>query len=370
MKLAICRRSKAARALIERVLRDGTSIEAEYPLVFAPPGSDASSSNERASAIATAEVDGAVRAACTLLVRDLVTPVATLRVGLIGSVATEEEFRGRGLARAVLGAAEDELRARGCIATLLWADEPAFYERLGYRALGAEHDFMLPIDVAAKLPEPIGVRERESRDDASIHALYSRHRERVAREPAETAALLRCPSMETLVREHDGAVVAYTCLGRGHDFTDVVHEWGGSVDDVLRLVRAHFERRRARAIERDLYLIAPPSARKLATALRKVGIEPAVGILGMGKWLDVLACAELVLRLADNAGRVRCTINSEDRIRFESAHGHATCSSREVFELLFAPRGERGLVQALSEMLGVACERLPLTPFVWGLDSI
>jgi len=71
---AVCERSAAAEGLMRAVLRDGRDLRPEYPLVF-QDGFDG-------RVVIAHEDEGAVRSTCATLVRDLVTPRATLRIGL------------------------------------------------------------------------------------------------------------------------------------------------------------------------------------------------------------------------------------------------------------------------------------------------
>ena len=133
--LEVVRADDATCSLMTRVLRGRPGLDAEYPTVFGP---------RARGKVVRSVADGRVESACALLVRDLCTPTGSLRVGLIGSVATAEDRRRRGLAAAVLQRAEQELAREGCFAALLlWADDEAFYERRGYARVGCEEDFLL-----------------------------------------------------------------------------------------------------------------------------------------------------------------------------------------------------------------------------------
>jgi hypothetical protein len=352
----------AARGLMERVLRAGAPIAPEYPLVFA---------GAENAAFVVDEDGGAALSACALLERNLIVRGRTIRAGLIGSVATDPEGRGQGRCTRVLAAAEQELARRGALLAILWADDAGYYEKRGWRRFGWEIDFVIAPDCAASLPEPFGVRERLAEDDGQIHALYERHPERVGRTPAETSALLSCPEMEVLVVERWGRIAGYSCLGRGADLRNVVHEWAGDAQALLTLLREHLARRKDRACEESLYLICPPSAVDVAERLTKAGAQMTQGVVGMGKLLRPLDAGNLAAGLLDRRGGVRCSgADEQGNVRFAGPKGEAGCTREELLELLFAPRAERTRVEELGARLGVPGVELPLTPFLWGLDSI
>ncbi|MBK7642604.1 MAG: GNAT family N-acetyltransferase [Planctomycetes bacterium] len=362
MSPALRQSCDAARGLMERVLRAGAPIAAEYPLVFA---------GSRHAAFVIDEADGEARSTCALLERELLVRGRKLHAGLIGSVATDPRWRGQGHGASVLAEAEQELARRGALLAILWADDTDYYEKRGWRRFGWEIDFEIPSDCAASMPEPFGVRERRPEDDGQLHELYERHPERIARSAEETSALLSCPDMEVLVVERWGRVAGYSCLGRGADMRNVVHEWAGDAQALLTLLREHFARRRDRGVEESLFLIAPPSAVDVAERLEKVGAQMSEGVVGMAKILRPQEAGSLCAELFDRRAGVHCTAAHEDgTVEFTGPKGKVSCTREVLFDLLFAPLADRALVEQVGGKLGVPGIELPLTPFVWGLDSI
>ena len=314
-------RVSEARDLMERVLHDGRDIADTYPLVF---GAD-----HAGHVLALAEDDG-VRTACGILARDfLLEGGLRVRGGLIGSVATDAAWRDQGLATRLLVEAEAALQDEGCAFALLWAEDPDFYARRGYGPIGAELDFLVPATVAGALPAPregAAIRPARAADSAAIHELYERHPVRVARTAAETAALLDCPGMTTLVLEHAGELAAYACLGRGSDLPGAIHEWSGATEDVLALTRAHLEAYLGTtAADNDaadtagdapggVFLMAPPQSVELAQRLTDLGAAAQEGILGLGKILDRSAACELLSARLGDAGSVALVDDDEGRV--------------------------------------------------------
>jgi len=354
-----------ARSLIERVTRDGASVAPEYPLIF----------EDRFPGRLVAVGEGScVRSACAVLVRDFVIGGAELRGGLIGSVCTDPEWRGNGLATRVLDEAEAQLSAQGCAFALLWADEPAFYQKRGYGEIGTEEDFLVGSELTSRLPEPVGVRPASPEDAGAMHAHYDAHPVRVRRSDSETAALLACPGMRTLVLERDGELVAYACCGRGADLDDAVHEWGGGTADVLALVRAHLEERfpdGALAGGR-LFVIAPTAHVELVERLKELGAAHGRGILGLGKLLDRLAAAgALGAQLSPNGGRAEVVDEGGvQRIGVWGPEDECVLDDDAVLGLLLGGDVVRPHVASFLERFGLNGAGLPLEPFAWGLDSI
>jgi hypothetical protein len=296
-----------------------------------------------------------------------------VRAGLIGSVATDPAWRRRGLATRCLARAEEALRARGCLFALLWPDEPGFYLKRGYAPFGSECDYLLVSELAGVLPEPIGVRALAAGDEPFLQRLHARHTERVERSLEETRALLGVPGMLTLVRERALAPsqpahpVAYACLGRGRDLGDAIHDWGGETEDVLALLRAHLERRFPAREPGALFLMAPPSAGELGYRLLKLGAVSKRGILGLGKLLDPQAAGELACAAL---GERATATWGEDRLSLRGPAAAAELDLDALQALLFGAHAVREDVRAFLARLGFERARLPLEPFVFGLDSI
>ena len=348
---------------MDRVLRDGGDLASEYPLVF---------DDRFPGRIVAFEEAGDVRSACAFLVRNLILPGARIRAGLIGSVATDPDWRRQGFASRVLDEAERCLAREGCMLALLWADDAEFYLARGWQPFGCELDFVLDAESVASLPERAGIRRVAPDDYAAVHRLYESHPERFERSAEETAALLACPEMETLIRAEDRDLCAYACLGRGADFAHTLHEWAGAPEDVLALTREHILRERNRGAPGDIALLSPPSADALRARLRALGASESRGILALAKLIDPEPAAELIDRYS----------GPELRASVESNPGQAThvtlwgplasraLSHAEILQLLFPPRGERALIEELQAEVGADLAGLPLQPFAWGLDSI
>jgi len=360
--------SQRARAieLMRQVLRDGASFEDEYPLVF----------DERfEGGVIALEQDGVVASACATLVRDFLVGSLSVRVGLIGSVATHPAHRGRGLATQLLERAEQALAQDGCVFALLWADDASFYAHRGWSAIGCETDFVIEAWQEGRLAGANGIRAAGPDDWAAIHRLYTLHRERVDRSLAETRALLSGPNIETLVLQRTRDVAAYSCLGRGGDLARTVHEWSGSDADVIALVRAHMLRAKQRGAEGPIYLLTPPTARSLHDRLRGCGLSGADGVLAQGKLLDAQAATALLGALAGADATVSFESDGDldasgACIVLRGPAGASSVSESELLDVLLPARGRRARLDTLSRETGLALAGLPLPLFAWGLDSI
>lgn len=254
--------------MMTSVLRPGGDLSLEYPLVFDEGGAG--------DLFALTEGEE-VLSACAVLERELIYPGGRARAGFIGSVATRADARGRGCATQLLGEVERLLKGHGCEHALLWADDPNFYQRRGYRLDGREIDYLVSEIPSTELDPSLNVRSFLSGDEDRLHELYTRHGARVGRSAQETASLLLCPEMKVLVATRGEQVVAYACFGRGADLAGVVHEWGGCPEGVLSCLDALLEQ------ADSLFLMAPGAAGPMGELLEVCGAIRAEGRLGMVK---------------------------------------------------------------------------------------
>jgi len=352
-----------AEALMRTDPRSEEPLAVDYPLVFGP---------QAAGRLVTVgeEVDGEhqLRAICGILVRELVTPTARLRVGLIGSVITDVEQRGKGWGRKLLAKAEQTLRDQGCLISMLWADDAAFYTSLGYAEVGTEYDYVLDPAVSAILPSMQGVREMQDRDLDAMVRLQSERTVRVERTPDEMRTLLNMPGVDVLVCEKEGQVLAYSCLGRGTDFASVVHEWAGKGEYVLALLQGHIQRRAELGDIDPLVVMVSEEDTGLRQFFEMIDAHHVCGVLGMAKALDGEATLQLLRDLVGN--RISASSSSEGDLILTGPAGDVSMTNAEMLVTLLEPRGAREAVERLENSLDVQLPELPLRPFVWGLDSI
>ncbi|MBI3818686.1 MAG: GNAT family N-acetyltransferase [Planctomycetes bacterium] len=263
-----------AVAMLERALRPGSEawLAAEQPAIF--------------SDVATGELcivrsEGAVVAGAACVAREVSTPGGKLRIGLIGSVATEEAFRGCGLASAAMNACEQWLRDAGCAAAVLWADVPDFYIKRGYGEAGIEEIILMPplneLDAA-------GTCENYLSDDLhSVERIRMREAAHTDRPRAESAYHYSFPGTNVYVyREKSGRVSAYAALGRGGDLQNVVHECGGTAQGIFALV-SHIINIHSLP---EAVCILSAHRTDILEIVRSAGIATETGSLGMVKCLD------------------------------------------------------------------------------------
>src|SRR5262249_38311310 len=82
--------------------------------------------------------DGDLAASALIREATLKTPTGPLAIGLIGGVATDERWRGHGLATQAVSLALEWAKARRHSVVLLWGSEHDLYRRLGFELCGVQ----------------------------------------------------------------------------------------------------------------------------------------------------------------------------------------------------------------------------------------
>jgi GNAT superfamily N-acetyltransferase len=195
-----------------------------------------------------------------------------VRASLLGSVATDPELRGLGLASQLVAAVRDAERDTGQELALLWSERHAFFARIGFTPLGTQTE----LEVFAASDE--AVRPATIADLPAILALHELKPWRVVRDLGELALLLSARGIATFVRERQGRITAYACLGKGADFAGWWHELGGCDDDLAALLPAAT---RALGLTRAT-VIVPPYRDELADLVGAAGARwQGAGALGL-----------------------------------------------------------------------------------------
>ncbi len=159
------------------------------------------------------------------------TPEGPVPVALIGAVATDSAFRGRGISSMVMKEALKRAGDRGAEWTLLWGSELGFYEKFGFSPEGTQARALIA-DLAISPRELESGKIRSGIDDLIFSALLNR-KSGLAFAPEDKPWVTAHKTVEWYWCEQPFAYVAYQ---RGMDLKNIIHEHGGDVEGLKRLL--------------------------------------------------------------------------------------------------------------------------------------
>lgn len=159
-----------------------------------------------------------------------------LKVGLIGNVASHEQFRGQGLAKKLLTKLETLSSKQGVTLLLLWSDLITFYQKMGFYAFGKEVRMQFTKSSVGEKEYDYRLVTPENIDDQMIISMLKlRFPSQVTlhRSMAEYRELLNIPHTFLFTYKKGESLLGFMILGKGYDMAGVIHEWGAEEPGIL-----------------------------------------------------------------------------------------------------------------------------------------
>ena len=216
--------------------RQAYPIEIEYPLVLSPEKTCYSFCG------VFPEDPTRVVVHANLLPRTMSTCSFSIQVGLIGNVATDEAFRGKGWMRHLFLFLHTHAHHQGLDALILWSDLAPFYHKLGYMPFGCERRFRWTPSVRPLESHRFWVETKPGAELFSqLHVLRPPVPLTYQRTQEEWAALLQIPDTTLLLAfsSETNNLEGFCVMGKGYDMIGVVHEWGAKNAAVMEGLLQH-----------------------------------------------------------------------------------------------------------------------------------
>lgn len=162
---------------------------------------------------------------------------APIQIGMIGAVATDAEFRGRGLASNVVEEAVNWLDRKGARTQFLWGSDHALYEKFGFTLGGQQlHVPLAAMDFGSATPTHANLRI-ESGFRSRIFEQQLSKTSGVVHSEEDRVWWCDHRNVQWFTLEDKAAqTFAYLGFGRGIDLKDTIHEWGGNLFLLSRLL--------------------------------------------------------------------------------------------------------------------------------------
>lgn len=349
----------------------------EYPLLFA----------RNASAIHCILFEDEHPAAfCTLWAVTFRIGVQRLRTGLISLVYTDPARRGTGCATRVVEAAMIEAERLDLGLLLLWSNLDRLYRPLGFEQAGRESLLVVGKDVLDRAIDAAGngahddhtisIDEARPEDWSELERLRGFRTCQLELDPGELTRAGAIPDLSVRIARDASGIRGFAMRGRGDDFEEVIHEWGGDAQAALLCCRALVEDCVA---WNELFLMSPPEREELPWLLRRAGARVVNQPLG---WMRIASTSALSRDLEG-------LLPEGEAIEIEgappggpngrlytvrSAQGTRVLEQGPLLEELFGSARRRAASPSDSPLEGLlgpnALSQLPIPFFVWGLESI
>lgn len=295
------------------------------------------------------------------------SPNIIYKVGAIGSVVTDEEFRNQGLSHKILSESLKLAKQQNCDISILWTNLYDFYRKLNFELGGYE------ISLSFEKSMPFNSTQfKYSKDkNVSVEALakiYSQHSVATIRSQDEFRKFLSIPNTQLYTAWNlNGTLAAYAIEGKGADLSHYIHEWGGSVSAIKNLLGyiSHIK-------NHPFHFIAPKHSVNLLNELRPMADYINEGYLGMIHIVNFESLSMKVKKAFRSVGVSDFVFEkSNDKILF-GCNGdlYTIDSEKDLVPLLFGPVDFDMQDIFKSETAQKLKLLLPLPLWIWGWDSV
>jgi predicted N-acetyltransferase YhbS len=352
----------SAISLLNSVMRPNgpSDILKEYPLVLGKK-------NLRNMRVIVR--DGEVVSHAAIYFSNLRSGNLVFKVGGINSVATHPSHRRQGLARKVMLDCIKIMEDASAHLSILWTARHEFYRQLGYETAGSSYLYRLGAADLADVPDTCGVVPYSPRYLPAVIKIHNRETLRTERTAKEYETYLGLPKTRALLAVRDGEVTAYAVMGKGEDLRYCVHDWGGNPQDLLCLVHEFNSTTESGGI----MVLTPGQPNEFTRLLRQANIPSAFEYLSMIRVIDVEGLSSLIGD--DLSGRLGKNFNisrTDSGVKIAIGDEQSLVTpERNLVRVLFGPESPSSLLTGLSqETLSALDEALPISLYVWGLDSV
>ncbi len=309
--------------------------------------------------------------------------VHRIRVGMVSLVYTDPAFRRRGFGRRVVEEATALAERLNLGLVLLWSERESFYSRLGFIRTGRESLLVLDVDsidsAIRDVPSEPSTGKRlieapDGGDWAEIERIRNQRDCQLELNPEEFRSLRSIPDMSIRVARDATGIQAFAIRGRGDDFQEVIHEWGGSPGAVLECCRSLTE---ACEPDRETFLLCPPGRMEVPWALRRNGARILRKPLAWARIASVDALSDDLSRFLPGDPKLRFRRAGPGRdpeILVTSTRAGMRVSAEELLHLVLGSDDvpdDSGRQRLFASVLTPSnLSELPLPFFIWGLESI
>lgn len=270
----------------------------------------------------------------------------SMKVALIGGIATVKEYRGRDLFKGLMNHAL-KIHSEDCSLFILWSELTGLYEKFSFHLSGGLIETGHAIFSSNDKPGGFNkttFKDLSMKDFEAIQEIYKNFNQRyfftVVREEKEWSIIKNMSSIDLYLKKNEeGIIEQYFCVNKGRDLTNIIHEVGSLPESYLPMMK-NLQRFKTWLPESELSLSSNKDI--FFTAFIRLG-----NFNLLKEFLGNVSSHEL--ELYNITG---------DTITFRFGETEHQATHKDFMQYLFGPR-------PLKEF-----EKLNLSPYIPGTDSI
>ena len=345
---------------LDTQLRQGNNwtIASEYPTALTP-------NNIHNMSIVTE--DEKIVSHAVLKTYIVKTPYTILKVGAIGSVVTDPEYRQQGLSTSNIKKCLELANKQDCDLGILWTDQFDFYRKLGFELAGYDYSYVFNSQEPVK-NKNLRFVTGNNVDPAALLRLYSQHTVHAVRTLEDFRQFLKIPNSNVYTAwDQNNTLLAYAVEGKGIDLINYIHEWSGQAEALMDLF-SYIRQQKQQAIT----IMAPSHSQNLRNKLQQVSDISHQGYLGMLKIINEQSLFNKIKKIYAAEGVEKAVLEKQGS-QFVFGFGtdlYTLENESDLLQLLFGPLNINNLDFVSNETKQKFSKVLPLPLWIWGWDSI
>lgn len=295
------------------------------------------------------------------------SPHVIYKVGAIGSVVTNENYRNQGWSQKIINKCNEMASEQQCDIAILWTNLYDFYRKIGFELAGYEMSFVFDKEIPFDKEACKYSSENKIAPEA-LAKLYTQHSVATVRTIEEFKKYTQIPNSRIYTAwTKQGGLAAYAIEGKGVDLQNYIHEWGGNVTALVNLLGYIRDQKK-----QSFTLITPKHSVNLNAKLASIASYSNTGYLGMIKIINFDQLSQKIKKAFRHLGVSDIVLEKHDNYYlFGCGQDLCTVSSQaEMIQVLFGPAQLEDLNIFQKATLDKLNLVLPLPLWVWGWDSI
>lgn len=300
----------------------------------------------------------------TLIIK---TPIAIFKVGAIGSVVTDPNYRQQGHSRKNIENCIELAKQQECDLVILWTDQFDFYRKMGFELAGFDYSYVIENKTPIKNTDLRFVTGNNV-DPAALQKLYSQHTVHALRSNDDFKQFLKIPNSNLYTAwDKQNQIVAYAVEGKGLDLINYVHEWAGQTPALVDLFNYIQQQK-----NQTLTVMTPAHSVNLRENLKACSAISHQGFLGMLKLINKTQLLNKIKKAFRAEGFDQVVLEDQNgKIVFGYGTDLYTLDNEsDLIQILFGPLDVNSLDFMSASTKEKLATLLPMPLWVWGWDSI